>query len=781
MKTISHSSLDAPFFGREQDIQTILTYLHNPTCRLITILGAGGIGKTRLAQEIADKATPLFTSIYFVSLQGITSKQSFITQLVRTLNIQIFDTLPIMEQISNWLEDQNVLVILDNFEQLLNAKHIIKDLIRETSYSRFLITSRQTLNLQLEHVHHLRGLAYRDGVTSAAVGMFSSYAQRAHSSFNLSIELDDVITICQLVDGMPLALQLASAWVKVLSCKDIANEIRANYATLNTDYDDLPDRHQSMESCFDYSWQMLTPKEQTLFAFLSLFRGGWTLQASKHIADADIETLRSLTEKSFIQFDTISQRYAIHELLRQYGYAKLSLNQDEKDTAQLRYMSYYAEQALEHTMGLMRNSEVSHHFFLTEINNIHHIWHLSIQSHQQQFIEMLWEGLYLHHMPLSHYREALDLYNILYDHDGFDESIRHIAITMTGWFALRIGQIEWAISRLEEGFDDDVDVTLLDKKAYYLHRIHYTSALIISTQYDRALQQIESIMDDIRKLNISYFEAFALYMYGRVANGLKQYQKAEYYLNQSIEISQDIGLDWGTGLSLIELSSVLESNEQYKKALKALDDSYRMLKNANDYWGMVFSLSYASRILLQQNRLHHAQHTLKQAFEIALASENISAILSIIVNTATYLVHLNQPQQALKLAYFVGEHKATYSQEREQAHALCEDLTSRQSKKDYKRAVEESKRLTNQQAIDLVKSSLSLSLLPKQLHPLDQLTPREMEVLQKISLLLSTDEIAKSLSITKGTLRNHKKQVYKKLGAHSRLEAVTVARELGLL
>lgn len=766
------------FWGRENDIQRVVKYLKNEDCRLLTLIGPGGIGKTHLATQIIDQTEGLFEDSYFVYLQSITSEQGFITALINTLKIQIFDSISPLDQVINWLSDREILIVLDNFEQLIHIREIINIVISKTQKVKILVTSRDVINLQSEYLHHLKGLDSQTGRESPAVQMFISYAKRINATFMAGMELPHIIHICQLVDGMPLAIQLASSWVKTISCETIANEIENNYQTLQTEYIDLPIRHRKIDACFDYSWDMLSKNEQGAFCRLAIFKDGWTLEAAQHVSGVNIRTLKSLINKSFIRYDSTKSRYYIHELLRQYGQMKLSQEGREFELTQQKYINYLTEQAFTLTTSFKRGISNGHKYIASEKNNLINVWELSIRIHNIGSVSKLWEVLFLFFYQTHNYLEGEELFGYLVENSEIiDKDIQIVGFTIFGWFKLRRGKINEAVSIMQRSQAN----YNYESKAEIIYLIHYAYALVAQGNYDEAEIMIPLSLKAAEKLQDPYYLSFTLYNYGYFANIQGNDHEAQQYLQQSLKISRQIGLDWGTGLTLLVLGTVQESVEQYDNALKSLEESYSILERANDYWGMVFSLSYSCRILLQKNDLNRAHDYLQRAFDKALESENISALLGVILDSAYYLEQINKLKRAVILAIYVRHHNASYSIEVERSKKLLKQLESVMSSERYTNGFEKGIHLSNSQAIEIVNQILRIAPNANNLHPHDILTPREQEILQLLATSVTTAQIATQLTITKATLRTHIKRIYHKLNVHSRLEAVEIAQSEDLL
>jgi DNA-binding CsgD family transcriptional regulator len=320
---VHHNLPDYPlaFFGREAELKDICAMLRDPHTRLITIAGPGGIGKTRLAIEAAQLERENFADgVFFVSLTTATTANDIYPAIVRSMNLRVDDKHD--ERLMTFLKEKKVLLILDNFEHLTEAVHRINDLLNATGYVTIVVTSRVSLNLSGEYSRHLKGIdlpKHNESLmeTTSAVQLFVDRAQRVRSDFSLKDNLAAVIEICRLVDGMPLAIEMATAWLKSLTCADIVREIHNSPDFLSHRDRDVEERHASMRVIFDYTWNRLNPAEQRVLRRLSMFRGGFGLAATQQIAGVTPGVLADLIDKSLL-YQTTDGLYHFHDLLRQY-------------------------------------------------------------------------------------------------------------------------------------------------------------------------------------------------------------------------------------------------------------------------------------------------------------------------------------------------------------------------------------------------------------------------------------------------------------------------------
>jgi predicted ATPase len=274
------------FIGREKEFNDIKRLLSQPDCRLLTLVGPGGIGKTRLALQLVAMNKDAFArGAFVVYLQPLRSVEFFVPAVADTLGFSLSGKEPPLVQLGRYLSNKEALIILDNFEHLPEAADQLSTLLPFTPLVKYLITSREALNLQEEWLYPVDGLTFpteldavSDATTYDAVQLFNERAQRVHADFSPSKEAGAINRICRLVGGMPLALELAAAWCKTLNCQEIAEEIQGGLEFLTTRLRNMSDRHHSIQTVFDQTWQRLTGREQDVFMRLSVFRGGMRLQ-----------------------------------------------------------------------------------------------------------------------------------------------------------------------------------------------------------------------------------------------------------------------------------------------------------------------------------------------------------------------------------------------------------------------------------------------------------------------------------------------------------------------
>ncbi|MFC1976566.1 BTAD domain-containing putative transcriptional regulator, partial [Chloroflexota bacterium] len=342
--------------GREGDLQQLAEHLANPGCRLLTLTGPGGIGKTRLALQAATEHVGIFLhGVYFVPLAALSSATFLVSAIADALDLRFSGSQDPETELLDYLHEQEMLLVFDNFEHLLSSPEggieggtkLLLDILKHAPEVKMMVTSRTRLNLQAEWVFKVRELAFPEKVdaegaeTYSAVRLFFERARRVETSFLLSAAtIPAVVRICQLVEGMPLGIELAAAFVLALSCDQIATEIERDLDVLATSMQDVPERHRSLRAVLKHSWDLLSTAEQAVIRKSAVFQGSFEPEAARAVTGATLPQLGTLVDKSFLNQGQTGQ-YDIHPLLKQYE--KLAVDPQEQAETEARHGAYYAD------------------------------------------------------------------------------------------------------------------------------------------------------------------------------------------------------------------------------------------------------------------------------------------------------------------------------------------------------------------------------------------------------------------------------------------------------
>lgn len=318
-----------PFVGRIEEQEEIGRLLGEAQPRLLTLLGPGGMGKTRLALAVSLPALTQFSGgVFFVSLAPLTSPDQLVTAIGEAVGCPSFmdDRAP-LQRLCDYLRQKYVLLVLDNFDHLLDGTRVVTAILQAAPHVRMIATSRERLNVSGEMAYPLNGLRYPETMDAdnareyGAVQLFIQSAQRAQPHF--SAPDADIVRICQLVQGMPLAIELAAAWTATLTAEEIAAEIARSADFLRTTLRDVPERLRSVRTVFEAAWDRLSEEEKRSYAALSVFRGGFMRDAAQAVAGAGHLVLAALLDRALLWRHPEMGRYYIHELLRQYAEERL--------------------------------------------------------------------------------------------------------------------------------------------------------------------------------------------------------------------------------------------------------------------------------------------------------------------------------------------------------------------------------------------------------------------------------------------------------------------------
>jgi predicted ATPase/DNA-binding SARP family transcriptional activator len=393
----------APFIGREKELGEIIRILRESPYRLLTLLGPGGSGKTRLALQAGatldqDAGEPFRDEIWFVPLAPLTEPESILGGIAQSLGMA--GPVSGSDARATFLSEirgREMLFILDNFEHLLNADtaRLMTEILSASPRARILITSRERLNVEGEYVFPVGGLEIpteeallssqqgnADFTTFSALQLFEQCAIRVQPGFKITEEnYHSVVDICDAVQGMPLAIELAASWMEIYSPPEILQEIVRSLDFLQSNWRDLQDRQRCLRAVFDSSWSLLDKTTRPMIKALSVFRSSFTREAAQAIPGVSAKTLLDLTHKSWIQ-RLSNGRYQIHELLRQFAFEKLESERATFALVMKEYGNYYAAYTArlwEDMKGA--NQQRAFSGMEAEFDNIHVAWSWLVSAH----------------------------------------------------------------------------------------------------------------------------------------------------------------------------------------------------------------------------------------------------------------------------------------------------------------------------------------------------------------------------------------------------------------
>lgn len=423
------------FFGREAEVADLLAHLSQADYRLLTIIGEGGVGKTRLVLAVAQRILafrsfqdPKFPDgVWFVPLAEVSASADLPNQLATAIAHALDFPLqgqgtPVM-QLCHYLTPKRLLLLLDNFEQLVAHADFLLTLLQKCSGVRLLVTSRQQLNLQAEYPWRLTGLPLPPPSQSATLSpdellryagvmLFVERARRADPHFQLTAaNQTTVVALCHWLEGLPLGIELAAALCKEYSCAELLTALQMDYALLTTNLPDLPARHRSMRDVLDHSWRLLDDGCANILATCAIFQGGFTAAAAAAVTGATLAQLHHLVDHSLLRAnrdETAGWRYDLHELVRHYAREQLLQKPDRYHQVQAHHAAYYLAQLPQADAfgwpDTTRQLAVQRDFA-----NITAAWRWSVAEARQDLLAQSAEGLARYYNVTGRLEEGLQM------------------------------------------------------------------------------------------------------------------------------------------------------------------------------------------------------------------------------------------------------------------------------------------------------------------------------------------------------------------------------------
>jgi len=613
--------------GREGERNILLRLLHHEQHRLVTLVGAGGMGKTRLALETANALAPHFADgVAFVPLTSIQTAAQLPEAVAEGLGVALKGGRDPGEQVLSWLATRHLLLILDNFEQLLDENTLsplhqpgaqegqdaipwLKALLAGAPKVHLLITSRERLRVSGERTFELGGLSL-PGPTLApeaaeAVKLFVERAQQVSSDFVLDDANKAAIgRVCQLVDGMPLGIELAAAWVRVLSCAEIAEEMARSLDFLVRADRDVSPRHHSMRAVFDSSWRLLAPTEQQVAARLAVLRGSFDRAAAQAVAGATLPQLAALIDKSFIRVGGAeagsvagAQRYDIHELLRQYLFDQLQVT-GEAQTIKRRHAEYFT--------ALVERLDPDFH----ATHNSHWRRQLALEQHNL--------------------RPAL-AWSI---GEGQDVrlGLRLAAALSSFWERACL----WKEGRqwLQNALAQTQEPTAVRGRALVkLGELHHllTETTLAEAAMNEGLALWQALSDP---LSIAY----TYLQLGKVAATRGDHEQAKALLTASLTRYRQLDHQWGIATLLNQLGSVEVHLGNYDHANQLLDEAWPLVQTMEQRPTIAITANLLGRVLLGQGQVERAITLFQRGLQIFQQEEAQTGVAWSLINLAlTYL------------------------------------------------------------------------------------------------------------------------------------------------
>ncbi|MEM7129549.1 MAG: tetratricopeptide repeat protein [Chloroflexota bacterium] len=633
-------NLTTQFIGRQQEIEEILQRITDPACSLLTLIGPGGIGKTRLALKTAERAAALITKdgyvfpdgVYFVPLQPIESFEHIIPAIADAIDYHFSQERPPLEQLLEQMINKHMLLILDNFEHLLDRAELLVQILTIAPLVKMLVTSRDALPLQEAWFHPITGMVFPGThqqnhslvVECDAIQLFEQCARQFQITYILEDELEHVVRVCRLVEGMPLALELASTWLKVISTKEIADEIEQSLDLLESQNQQVPERHRSIRAVFEQTWQRLSTVEQGMLKRFSIFRGGCTRDAAEAVGQATLPILVSLVEKALIRRNPTG-RYEVHELIRQLADEYMKSTPQDYHKLHNRHSHYYAS-LLQEQEQVLKGKEPGKALakIMIDLDNVRQGWRWAAQQQDAQTLNRYVESLYLFYElqgllqeGAEAFRYALAQFATL--NNTLPDTEQQYALgqlfARCGGLEIRLGCHDEGISLMQQsekilrGLGPKANRALARVLSHLGQEIHRKGDEQTSIQLLQESLQLSRDVDDEWMMGLTWLRL------GQVAEFQGKYVEAEPYFHQSIDIYQRVGEQRFRAFALNNQGRVAYAMGEYERAKRLISTAHQIREELGDQVGTAYSHLDAGKLATLVGDYSEAKMTIEKALQ----------------------------------------------------------------------------------------------------------------------------------------------------------------------
>ena len=597
-----------PFIGRRQEIEQIIRLVRNPDIRLLSLIGPGGTGKTRLSIQVASELKTNFSDgVWFIPLVAVQSANGFLLTIAKCINYSFFKGQESPEQqLLDFLRNKELLLVLDNFEQLLGeGRDLVGRIISTAAKVKIIVTSRQRLNLQAEQMFHVAGMRVPDKTLIAswddpneqakpfsAIQLLVERARRRQPDFQLSCDnLEAVADICRLVDGSPLGIELAVDWLEMLPPEQIVTEIAHDLDFLESEAADVPERQRSLRVVFDTSWCLLNDAERNAFMHLCIFQSSFSRQAAQVVSGYPLRTLLSLANKSWLQ-QARNGRYQLHEVLRQYGLEHLEADQDEWQAARDRLAEYYAGfvQVQGQALRTSKQLKALEALKIELESNLPQAWAwLVFNGRIGELIEKMLAGIFHYGLVRSGEEDFISMLKSArkaLSTKSDQESMIQGAIleTVEIYFEI-VGAVGYdqPRERMKQLWEMVNRYQLEDKMGFWVILLLADYGAIIN--FDEASQRLQDLQPKIINFADPWYLGYGYLLVGEFTK-LGQWEIRQDLFTKALEIFKQIGTIHEQGVTYRNLAEQAAIGRNYAQAIDYCQKARRFLEQVGDSWGI---------------------------------------------------------------------------------------------------------------------------------------------------------------------------------------------------
>jgi predicted ATPase/class 3 adenylate cyclase len=655
------------FIGRVDEVEEIVENLCNRSIRLLTLTGPGGTGKTRLSQEAATEMLEYFPDgVFFIPLAPISDPELVPTTIARTIGVREGGGLPPLENLKSYLKDKHLLMLLDNFEQVMDATVIVSELLATAPDLKLIITSRIALQIRGEQEFPVPPLdvpgtnvVFEEIASIECVQMFVALAQAANPRFEFSREnATSVAEICRRLDGLPLAIEIAAARSRMLSPQAMLKRLDESLKLLIGGPKDLPLRQQTLRGAIDWSYDLLEYADRTLFARLGIFVGGFTLEAAEAVCNPNdhldvftiIETLLNNSLLKVASPNDDEPRFELLQTIREYALEKL-IAMGELEEIRQRHAEYFKQKSDEimwqlysvKSVEFLKVLEVEQDNFRAALN-----WSLELPDRIGVGIQIAY-GIFWFWYRYGHFHEGREwCERLLVQTDEMGHHpLRAMVLATAGMMAMWEGDLNVAVGYALESLD--IWRALEEPEGLGLSLMTTGIVLLNQGQDDRARPYLEESVEVFKEIGAIWLEGTALVHLGNVALGQGDIDAALSYLEKGETIARHVGDPWQIAFAVNNKGEVARVLGEYDKAHRYYVETEQLYQQADaigDQARLIHTLAYIAQ---HEGDLVVAEAKFRESLESFLELGNKRGIAECLVGLAGLATERKELEWAVPL------------------------------------------------------------------------------------------------------------------------------------
>jgi predicted ATPase/class 3 adenylate cyclase len=658
-----------PLIGRTTELATLRAWLLQEGVSLLTLTGPGGSGKTRLALQLAiDLQDQFHDGVCWVSLAPIGDPNLVVTTIANVCDIrEAAGGQSLLHSLKRYLEDKHLLLVLDNFEQVVTAADVVADLLETSPWLKVIVTSRSPLHIRGERQFPVPPLALPDRKRSsglerlsqyAAVELFIQRAQAVKPDFAITNETAPAVAeICYQLDGLPLAIELAAARSKLFSPQALLARLKSRLDILTAGARDLPARQQTLRSAIDWSYNLLSDPARVLFRRLSVFSGGLTLDAAETVCNIDgdlgadvLDAIEVLVDNSLLTqaYDADEPRFGLLSTIRAYAHQRLNESDEAANvhTRHAQYLLLLVEEAAPHLLSAQRPA------WLARLEREHDNLRAALNWSSAHAIEtelrlagaLMWFWYFTGTISegRTHLEHALS-------QTGQADQPALRAIAQFGAGAAAAIQADYAVARarLSDSIEALRTLGVQRHQAYAMLFLSLTEVMLGNVP--SGLQLLRDCGSLFHQIGDRWGEAYSLTSFGDMILDPQDVPMLRPQIEASLRMWRSLGDTWGIGQQLVTTGSLAWYDGDYATAAAQCQEAVELLRQHSDKWGLARGLNRLGFALLYQGDVHQARRHFVESLDLWQEIGNLRGMLYTLLGLAGVAAQSGQPDRAARL------------------------------------------------------------------------------------------------------------------------------------